>query len=92
MVDYNLNKDVPNFEHMSFVNNHKEIKVMSTDIELITIRECTQLIPGLSYYTVRSLIERGEIQAFRTGKGKGGKSSFTRNLSSNSLRKAVKYL
>lgn len=46
---------------------------MSTDIELITIRECTQLIPGLSYYTVRSLIERGEIQAFRSGRGKGGK-------------------
>lgn len=46
---------------------------MPTDIEFITIRECTQLIPGLSYYTVRSLIERGEIQAFRTGRGKGGK-------------------
>lgn len=73
MLDYNLNKDVPNFKHICFANNHKEMKVMSTDIELITIRECTQLIPGLSYYTVRSLIERGEIQAFRTGKGKGGK-------------------
>lgn len=49
------------------------MEVMPTDIELITIRECTQLIPGLSYYTVRSLIERGEIQAFRSGRGKGGK-------------------
>lgn len=46
---------------------------MSTNIELITIRECTRLIPGLSYYTVRSLIRRGEITAFRTGEGKGGK-------------------
>ena len=65
---------------------------MSTDIELITIRECMQLIPGLSYYTVRSLIERGEIQVSAQAKEKAEKSSFTRNLSSNSLRKAVKHL
>ncbi len=72
-MDYNLSRNVSNIEHSSFTNNPKEIKGMPTDIKLITIRECTHLIPGLSYYTVRSLIERGEIQAFRTGKGKGGK-------------------
>lgn len=65
---------------------------MPTDIELITIRECTQLIPGLSYYTVRSLIERGEIQAFRTAEERTEKFLCTRSLSSNSLRKAVKFL
>ena len=41
--------------------------------ELITIDQCTRLVPALSYYTVRQLVERGEIKAIRTGKGKGGK-------------------
>ena len=41
--------------------------------ELITIDQCTHLVPALSYYTVRQLVERGEIKAIRTGKGKGGK-------------------
>ncbi len=41
--------------------------------ELITIEQCTCLVPALSYYTVRQLVERGEIKAIRTGKGKGGK-------------------
>ncbi|MBR4092362.1 MAG: hypothetical protein IKK32_00650 [Oscillospiraceae bacterium] len=41
--------------------------------ELITIGQCTRLVPALSYYTVRQLVERGEIKAIRTGKGKGGK-------------------
>lgn len=42
-------------------------------IELITINECTKLIPGISYYTVRQLAEQNKIKSFRTGQGKRGK-------------------
>lgn len=43
------------------------------EIELITINECTKLIPGISYYTVRQLAEQNKIKSFRTGQGKRGK-------------------
>ncbi|MGN1105064.1 MAG: DNA-binding protein [Huintestinicola sp.] len=44
-----------------------------SQIELITIRDCTKLIPGISYYTIRQLAEQKKIKSFRTGQGKHGK-------------------
>ena len=41
--------------------------------ELLTIKECAALIPGLSEHTVRQLVKRGEIAYMRSGVGKRGK-------------------
>lgn len=41
--------------------------------ELLTIKECATLIPGLSEHTVRQLVKRGEIAYMRSGAGKRGK-------------------
>ena len=41
--------------------------------EMLTIKECTQTVKGLSEHTVRMLIARGELASFRTGAGKHGK-------------------
>ena len=41
--------------------------------ELLTIKECAALIPGLSEHTVRQLVKRGEIAYMRSGAGKRGK-------------------
>ena len=41
--------------------------------ELLTIKECSALIPGLSEHTVRQLVKRGEIAYMRSGAGKRGK-------------------
>ena len=41
--------------------------------ELLTIKECAALVPGLSEYTVRQLVKRGEIAYMRSGSGKRGK-------------------
>ena len=41
--------------------------------ELLTVKECAALVPGLSEHTVRQLVKRGEIAYMRSGAGKRGK-------------------
>lgn len=42
-------------------------------VEMLTIKECTEVVKGLNEYTVRQLIARKEIPSIQTGKGKRGK-------------------
>ena len=42
-------------------------------VEMLTFRECSEVIKGLNEYTVRQLIARKEIPSVRTGQGKNGK-------------------
>ena len=41
--------------------------------ELLTIKECAALVPGLSEHTVRQLVKRGEVAYMRSGAGERGK-------------------
>ncbi len=40
---------------------------------MLTIKECTGYVKGLTEHTIRLLIARGEIKSMRTGEGKRGK-------------------
>ena len=42
-------------------------------IEMLTIKECTELVNGLSEHTVRRLVMQDKIPYVRAGKGKNGK-------------------
>ena len=42
-------------------------------VELLTIKEATQLISGLSEHTLRQLIHQNKIKYIRTGQGRHGK-------------------
>ncbi|MDE6709688.1 MAG: helix-turn-helix domain-containing protein [Oscillospiraceae bacterium] len=42
-------------------------------VELLTIKECTELVKGLSANTVRQLVTQGKIPHIRAGLGKRGK-------------------
>ena len=42
-------------------------------IEMLTIKECTEVIQGLSEHTVRQLVKQGKVKSVRTGEGKNGK-------------------
>ena len=42
-------------------------------VEMLTVRECSEVIKGLNEYTVRQLIARKEIPSVRTGQCKNGK-------------------
>lgn len=42
-------------------------------LEMLTVKECSQVVSGLSEHTVRQWIAQGLIPYIRTGKGKRGK-------------------
>ncbi len=42
-------------------------------VEMLTIKECTEAVKDLNEYTVRQLIARNEIPNIRCGQGKRGK-------------------
>ena len=45
----------------------------SAPVEMLTIKECTQAVSGLSEHTVRQLVAQKKIPYIRTGQGKLGK-------------------
>ena len=42
-------------------------------MEMLTIKECTELVKGLSDNTIRKLIKRGQLEYIRAGCGTNGK-------------------
>lgn len=42
-------------------------------LEMLTVKECSQVVSGLSEHTVRQWVSQGLIPYIRTGKGKRGK-------------------
>ena len=42
-------------------------------VEMLTIKECAAIIPGLSEHTIRMLALKGAVPSVRTGEGKNGK-------------------
>ena len=42
-------------------------------IEMLNIKECTELVKGLSEHTVRQLVKQNKIPYVRAGQGKKGK-------------------
>lgn len=49
--------------------SHEESK----PVEMLTIKECTDVVSGLSEHTVRQLVAQDKIKYVRTGEGKRGK-------------------
>lgn len=42
-------------------------------VEMLTIKECTEVIQGLSEHTVRQFVKQGKVKSVRTGEGRNGK-------------------
>ena len=51
----------------------KHVKAPAQPVTMLTIKECTELIEGISEHSIRMLIAQGKIKAFRTGEGVRGK-------------------
>ena len=45
----------------------KPIPEASAPVEMLTIKECTEAVKGLSEHTVRQLVNQGKISYIRTG-------------------------
>lgn len=55
-------------------NGETAVKPQQSDaVEMLTIKECAVLVPGLSEHTVRKLALSGKVASIRTGEGKNGK-------------------
>ena len=50
-----------------------EIPKVNKSLEMLTIKECTELVKGLSEHTVRQFVKQNKIPYVRTGQGKNGK-------------------
>lgn len=42
-------------------------------VEMLTVKECCEVVKGLNEYTVRQLVARDELPYVRCGQGKRGK-------------------
>lgn len=56
-------------------DSHKESSAEHTaePVEMLTIKECTRAVSGLSEHTVRQLVAQNKIPYIRTGQGNRGK-------------------
>lgn len=55
-------------------NNESEtVPDKEEPVEMLTIKECTQVVPGLSEYTVRLWVHQNKVKYRRSGKGERGK-------------------
>lgn len=48
-------------------------EVTPNAVEVLTIKECTEVVKGLSEHTVRKLIAQGKLPYMRAGDGQRGK-------------------
>ena len=49
-------------------------------VEMLTIKECTEEIKGLSEHTIRQLIAQDKLPYIRTGQGKKGKILISKSV------------
>lgn len=54
-------------------SDDKVSEVSPSAVEMLTIKECTEAVKGLSEHTVRKLIAQGKLPYLRAGDGKKGK-------------------
>lgn len=54
-------------------NNTATTSPADASVEMLTIKECTAAVPGLTVNTIRQLIAQGKLPHIRTGQGKNGK-------------------
>lgn len=50
-----------------------EKQAKTPPMEMLTIKECTKAIKGISEHTVRKLVAQGRVRYIRTGEGERGK-------------------
>ena len=51
----------------------EQTNIKDKPIEMLTVKECAELVTGLSEHTVRQLIAQGKIAYVRAGSGVRGK-------------------
>ena len=70
-----MSKIVTLLNELIDVEEKPSMKIPQADkkVEMLTIKECTELVKGLSEHTVRQLVKQDKIPYVRAGQGKCGK-------------------
>ena len=70
-----ISKIVTLLNELIDVEEKSSMKKPKTDkkIEMLTIKECTELVKGLSEHTVRHLVKQNKISYVRAGQGNRSK-------------------
>ena len=70
-----ISKIVTLLNELIEINENAENVISPKDekLEMLTIKECTKLVKGLSEHAVRQLVIQGKIPYVRAGQGKRGK-------------------
>ena len=58
---------------MQLTDEEAVAETKAKSVEMLTIKECTEVVRGLSEHTVRQLVAQGKVKHIRTGQGKHGK-------------------
>ncbi|MGN1304777.1 MAG: DNA-binding protein [Oscillospiraceae bacterium] len=74
-------------------NNESEtVPDKEEPVEMLTIKECTQVVPGLSEYTVRLWVHQNKVKYRRAGKGERGKILVSKTSLLEYINSAAKLL
>ena len=57
-----------------------ETQAKTPPMEMLTIKECTEAVRGISEHTVRKLFAQGRVRYIRTGEGERGKILIAKQL------------
>ena len=58
---------------IQLAENNSQPAPENKPVEMLTIKECTEVIQGLSEHTIRQLVAQEKIKSVRTGQGRRGK-------------------
>ena len=50
-----------------------EVPAKKAPTEMLTIKECTKVVQGVSEHSIRQIVAKGKVKSVRTGEGKNGK-------------------
>ena len=51
----------------------ENVKTESSPTEMLTIKECTKVVQGVSEHSIRQIVAKGKVKSVRTGESKNGK-------------------
>ena len=54
-------------------NAGEKLETESSPTEMLTIKECTKVVQGVSEHSIRQIVAKGKVKSVRTSEGKNGK-------------------
>ncbi len=60
-------------ESQTLTQHIEQTYIKDKPLEMLTIKECAELVSGLSEHTIRQLVAQGKVEYIRAGSGVRGK-------------------